>query len=250
LDEHIVEVALAVRHVDQGGVRTLRRQGLAGTQTVHPLPAFLLGARGAVPFVGGAAKAPAGARPGLGVEQAQRLACRRQRQGGVQQQAQGLVAIVADGAQPLGLRMSRVVERGGVLGAEHDRMGAGANQGGLRVGGQNVLRGDLVVVEEPIGGFGFGPRAAGLGDGGGGVLRKIGRHDDQSLDPPPVRERRRREFFLGPLGLTLASQSRQRTVRLRPLGAGPGQGGSIHSQVGVRNRGATQTTCAAPNINY
>ena len=53
----------------------------------------------------------------------QGLAGGRERQGRVQEQAQGFVAIVADGAQAAGLGMGRVVERGGVLGAEHQGMG-------------------------------------------------------------------------------------------------------------------------------
>ena len=136
----------------------------------------------------------------MGVQQTQRLARGREGQSRMQEQADGLVAIVADGAESLGLRMRGVVERGGVLGAEHDGVLAHPHERGLSVSREEVLRVHGVVVEEAVGGFGFGPGAAGLGNGGGGLLGEIGGERDEPRDQALVRQRSEGEFVRGPIG--------------------------------------------------
>lgn len=118
----------------------------------------------------------------------------------MQEQADGLVAIVADGSESLGLRMGGVVKRGGVLGAEHHRMRAHPSEGGLGVGGEEVWRVHGFVVEEAVGRFGFGPGAAGLGNGGGGLLGEVGGEGDEPMDQALVRQRGEGEFVGGPIG--------------------------------------------------
>jgi hypothetical protein len=119
----------------------------------------------------------------------------------MQKQADGFVTIVADGAEAPGLGMSRVVQAGGVLDAEHEGMSGGALDGGLDVRGEQVLRRDAVVIEEAVGGFGLGPGAAGLGDGRGGLEGEVSGHGDQAGDQTLIGQRSEREFVSGPAGV-------------------------------------------------
>ena len=86
---------------------TLRGQRLAGGQAVDPLLTLLVGAGQAVALGRGAAEGARVAGTGLGVEQTQGLAGGRQGQRGVQEQAEGFVAVVADGSEALGLILVR-----------------------------------------------------------------------------------------------------------------------------------------------
>jgi hypothetical protein len=99
----------------------------------------------------------------------------------MEEQADGLVAIIANGAQALGLRMGRVIECGGVLGTEDDGLGLHPLDGGLHVGLENGLGLDGRVVEEAVSGFGLIPRATGLRDGRRRLLGKVGGQGDQAL---------------------------------------------------------------------
>ena len=67
------------------------------------------------------------------------------------------------------------------------------------MGVEDGLRADGVVVEKAISRFGFGPRAAGLGDGRGGMLGKVAGHGDQASDEALVRQLGSREFVAGPV---------------------------------------------------
>ena len=93
-----------------------------------------------------------------------------QRQGRMQQEAHGLVAIVADGSQPASLRMGR--SRAWWCLGQHNGMCLQAWEGGLDMARQNCLRFHRVVVEEPIRRLGFVPAAAGLGIGAVGCWAK------------------------------------------------------------------------------
>lgn len=136
-------------------------------------------------------------------------------QGRVQEQADGFVTVVADGAKAFGLRVSRVVEAGGVLDAEHDRMRGGTPGGGLDMGREQVLRGDAVMVEEAVGGFGLGPGAAGLGEGRGGLEGEVSGHGDQAGDQAWIGQRGEGKFVRGPVGAGRLSRGSDGCVALK-----------------------------------
>ena len=54
----------------------------------------------------------------------------------MEEQADGLIGIVTNRSQPFGMGMSRVIEAGGILDAEHDGMSGDSLEGALEVRGQ------------------------------------------------------------------------------------------------------------------
>jgi len=86
-------------------------------------------------------------RPGPGVGDAQRFALGGDDVGGVQVQA--ALGFKAERPQPAH-RLAVVVQFGGVLDAQHDRMLANACLAGLGVGAQHVLPAHLFVAQESI----------------------------------------------------------------------------------------------------
>lgn len=181
------------------------------------------------------------------MQQAQGLAAGREGQGRMQQEADGFVAIVPNRPQPPGWGMGRIVEHRSVLHAEHEGVSGGTFHGGLHVRGEERFGREPIMIEKAIGSFGPGPRAARLRNGCSGLLREVGRHENQSFHQPPIRQRRVGKFMLGPLAL--ACQFYQRLLRLRPC-TGRQQDSVIHGFLaGVRNRDAASTTCAR-TINY
>ena len=199
LSQEVIEIAFAVREVDQDRVGTFARQGLTRTETVEPLLTFLLGHRFAVALPGHPAR--------LGVtsahrrmEQSQRSARRRDGQCGVQEQTDGLFAVRADGTQALGLRMSRVVEGGRVLNRQHQSLRAHAPQRGSVMGLANRVRRDALILEEAIGPLASRPWPAGLRDGSGGLLSEGRRDHAQTLVETLIGQLGASEFMLSPVG--------------------------------------------------
>ena len=187
LSEQIVEVPFAVGDVDQEGVRTLWSQLLTSAQAVEPFLTFLFGC--------GFGVAPLGAASGLGVagahggvKHSQGLTAGSDGQSGVEKKADNFLAARADGTQSFGLGMSGIVEARGVLESQHDGGKAHALQRGLMMSVPNPLRIDRIILEEAIGTLGSGARAAGLRDGGGGLLSEGRGNHEQALGATIIAE--------------------------------------------------------------
>ena len=97
------------------------------------------------------------------------------------------------------MRMSGVVEGGGVLRTQDDGMIGGTLDRPLEVRGQKNLGGDGVIVEEAISGFGVRPGAASLRDGSGGLQSEVGGQRDQASDQALIGQRGVSEFMSGPI---------------------------------------------------
>jgi hypothetical protein len=214
--EQLVDVAFAIGHIDQRGIRTLVGELLAGVVTLKPLLTFLVRDAQPVALRGGAAEAAFGARHDLRVAHPQRLSLRCDRQGRVQQQPDGLVAIVADRPQALGLGMRGVVQIGRVLRAQHHRLVAHALPRRLGVGGEDVLGLDRVVVEEAIGRLGLAPRTTRLRNGRARMRGEILGDTLQTFHEASVTQGGVGEFVAGPasvLYLFLGCGSRHPPIR-------------------------------------
>ena len=96
--------------------------------------------------------------------------------------------------------MSRVVERGGVLNGQHQRLSAYAGQRGSVMGLANRVRRDALILEEAIGPFAPRTWPAGLGDGGGGLLGEGRRDHAQTLVETLIGQLGASEFVAGPVG--------------------------------------------------
>ena len=103
------------------------------------------------------------ARPGPGVEHAQRLALRADDVGGMQ--VQPALGFVAERPQPRD-SLAVVVQLGGVLDAQHHLVLGHALLAGLPVRAEHFVPADLFVAQEAIGRGGFGPAGASVGDAG------------------------------------------------------------------------------------
>ena len=104
------------------------------------------------------------------------------RQRAVQPQANGLVPIVADRTQPLGLRVGRIIERGGVLQGQHHGVVLHAAHRRLGVRRQQRLRVDRVVVQEAVGRLGLAPAPASLREGRGRSFAQLSHDKVRTLE--------------------------------------------------------------------
>jgi len=66
------------------------------------------------------------------------------------------------------------------------------------MGLENLVLGHPVVIKEAVRALGLVPGAAGLGDGGGGLLAQLLGNLDKALDQAAVPQGGAPEFFLGP----------------------------------------------------
>src|SRR5271157_6219845 len=100
--------------------------------------------------------------------------------------------------QALDLGMGRVVEEGGVLYRQDERMCFQALDRALAMGCENLGRRDLTVRHKVIGGLGIGPSLTRLSDRHGGVLRKGLRDDLTAAIQPNIVQGHAGKFGLGP----------------------------------------------------
>lgn len=197
--EKLAAVGLALGDADDEAALEPLRGLQAGRHALEPLAALLL--------LRGLAVARAFcprlelrriARQHPRVEHAERLALLAQKQRGVQQQAEGLVRIVADGPQPARARMSAQIERRGVLHREQHGQAVCAPEHRLAVRGQHRRRLDGIVVEKPAGRLGPGPAPRSLRDGSARLGEPIGGDLFQAAIPARVSEIEGLEFILRP----------------------------------------------------
>ena len=94
----------------------------------------------------------------------------RQRQCRMHPKATLVLLFFSDFAQPLGLRMRGVVEKGRVLHSQDQGMSLHALDGALAMRGHNSGRRNFGIVHKPIGRLGIRPILAGLIDRYGRLL--------------------------------------------------------------------------------
>jgi hypothetical protein len=135
-----------------------------------------------------------------GVQQAQGLAVPSNHQRGVQEQADEFAATRANRTQSSGLGMGGVVERGGVLQSQNERVLPHSRQRGPVMGRSNRVGFDGGIFQEPISPFAARTRPAGLRDGSCGLLGESGGDHKQACKQALIGQLRASEFVERPGG--------------------------------------------------
>src|SRR5437867_4251872 len=140
------------------------------TETFQPAEGFFFADLFVMAGTGAARFLKLGASPAVGVEQTEHLPLRTDGQSRVQEHTQGFAGLGADVAQPLGGRVSDIVQSGGVLWTKDDRRVAGSQalQSAAVVRSQDGFEGDFVIRAKAVGRFAVGPITASLRNGSQG----------------------------------------------------------------------------------
>ena len=146
--------------------------------------------------------------PTLGVQYAQRGAVLGKGERVVKQQADVSITGCVDRPESFGHRMRGVIERGGILGGQHDTMLSDSVNGCLAMGIEYNIHAYLWILKKTICPHRTGFRAAGLGDVGLGIAEKILGDRIKSLFKPNVIQTDRAELFLSPIGRLLRPHTR------------------------------------------
>jgi hypothetical protein len=202
MHKKLVAVALPVADVDDQSPRQRDRGLRARRRALQPLAALLLLRGLAVArALGPRLELRRVARQHQRIDHAQRLPILAQQQRGVQQQADRLVGIVADGPQPARVPVRAEVQRRGVLHCEHDGLAARPLQGRIAMRCEHRSRLDHLIVEKPVGGLRPRPIPAGPRDGGARLRVQIGCDLFQAPHPARVSQIERSEFVFNPVTL-------------------------------------------------
>jgi hypothetical protein len=198
--KQLIDVRFAIGEVDQTGLRTQRLHRGGAREAGEPALALLLGDGSRLARLGGGARVRI-ARPDLDVDQSQRDALGGERQAVVQLQPLGTVAAGVDRPQSGGRGMGIIIEAGGVLGDQHQRLRGDARRGGFVMGMQEGLEVHLRIVQKSIRRFdlmGCAIQRGGKGGGGMGTER-LGQLN-QTRAQPRIGEIHPAEFLLRPRG--------------------------------------------------
>ncbi len=137
-------------------------------------------------------------RPGPGVGDAQRFALGGDDVGGVQVQA--ALGFKAERTQPAH-RLAVVVQFGGVLDAQHDRVLANARLAGPGVGTQHLLPIHLMIAQKSVGGRRLRPVLACPRNAGTGLLAQPFGQQHRALIQPRIAQIDRLKLLLRPAHL-------------------------------------------------